>query len=87
MQNTRQMGVMIPIVVPQSWMHPILFGTLNLGENGKILDKFANLSNPQNWGKKSKKVFSLQQRVSLYGKWFHWILSKFTNCNEQRPMK
>jgi hypothetical protein len=49
-------------------MHPILFGTLNLGENGKILDKFANLSNPQNWGKKSKKVFSLQQRVSLYGK-------------------
>jgi hypothetical protein len=25
--------------------------------------------------------------VSLYGKWFHWILSKFTNCNEQRPMK
>jgi hypothetical protein len=25
---------------------------------------------------------SLQQNVSLHAKWFHWILSEFTGCNE-----
>jgi hypothetical protein len=31
------------------------------GKNGKILDKFFNLSNPQNWGKKSRKFFLAQK--------------------------
>jgi hypothetical protein len=27
-------------------------------------------------------VFSLQQKVSLYARWFQWILSEFTGCSE-----
>ncbi len=27
-------------------------------------------------------VKTLQQKVSLYAKWFHWILSEFISCNE-----
>ncbi len=30
---------------------------------------------------------ALQQKVSLYAKWFHWILSEFTSCSELGPMK
>jgi len=30
---------------------------------------------------------SLQQKVSMYTKWFHSILSEFNSCNEQGPMK
>jgi len=32
---------------------------------------------------------ALQQKVSFYVKWFHWILSEFTDncCGEQGPMK
>jgi hypothetical protein len=30
---------------------------------------------------------ALQQKVSLYVKWFHWILSEFGDCNEPRLMK
>jgi hypothetical protein len=30
---------------------------------------------------------SLQQKVSLYTKWFHWILIGFIGCSEQGPMK
>jgi hypothetical protein len=32
-------------------------------------------------------VFSLQQKVSLYTKWFQWILREFIGCNEQGLMK
>ncbi len=32
-------------------------------------------------------TISLQQKVSLYFKWFDWILSEFTSCSEQGPMK
>jgi hypothetical protein len=28
-------------------------------------------------------MISLQQKLSLYAKWFHWILSEFTNYSEQ----
>jgi hypothetical protein len=27
-------------------------------------------------------VMSLQQKKSLYTKWFHWILNEFTGCSE-----
>jgi hypothetical protein len=30
---------------------------------------------------------SLQQKVSLYAKWFHWNLNEFIGCNEHGPMK
>jgi hypothetical protein len=30
-----------------------------------------------------EKEVLLQQNVLLYTKWFHWILSEFTNHNEQ----
>jgi hypothetical protein len=30
---------------------------------------------------------ALQQKVSLYTKWFHWILNDFTGCSGQGPMK
>jgi hypothetical protein len=30
-----------------------------------------------------KKQCTLQQKVSLYAKLFHWILSEFTSYNEQ----
>jgi hypothetical protein len=30
---------------------------------------------------------SLQQKVSLYVKWFHWILNEFTGCSERGPLK
>jgi hypothetical protein len=30
---------------------------------------------------------ALQKKVSLYAKWFHWIFSEFTNCNEQGQVK
>jgi hypothetical protein len=29
---------------------------------------------------------SLQQKVSMYAKWFHWILGEFIGCNEQGPV-
>jgi hypothetical protein len=29
----------------------------------------------------------LQQKVSLYAKWFHWILSEFTSCSEPLLVK
>jgi len=29
---------------------------------------------------------SLQQKVSLYAKWFHWVLSELTGPNEQDLM-
>jgi hypothetical protein len=29
----------------------------------------------------------LQQKVSLYAKWFHWILNEFIGCNEQGLVK
>jgi hypothetical protein len=29
------------------------------------------------------KLHSVQQKVSLYAKWFHWILSEFINHNKQ----
>jgi hypothetical protein len=32
-------------------------------------------------------VKSPQQKVSLYAKWFHWILNEFTGYSEQRLMK
>jgi hypothetical protein len=32
-------------------------------------------------------VISLQQKVSLYAKWFHWILSEFTSCSEWELVK
>jgi hypothetical protein len=35
----------------------------------------------------SYDVQTQQQKVSLYAKWFHWILSEFTSCNEWGPMK
>jgi len=28
-------------------------------------------------------IQTLQQKVSLYAKWIHWILSEFISCNEQ----
>ncbi len=30
---------------------------------------------------------SLQQKVTLYAKRFHWILREFTGCNEQGLVK
>jgi hypothetical protein len=30
---------------------------------------------------------SLQQKVSLYAKWFPWILSEFNGCSEQGLVK
>jgi hypothetical protein len=30
---------------------------------------------------------TLQQKVSLYAKWFYWILSEFTSCSEWGPVK
>ncbi len=30
---------------------------------------------------------ALQQKVSMYAKWFHWILSEFTSYNERGPVK
>jgi hypothetical protein len=42
-------------------------------------------------GKKLQYEFTrslaLQQKVSLYTKWFHWILSEFIGCNEREPTK
>ncbi len=35
----------------------------------------------------SRLIRTLQQKVSLYAKWIHWILSEFTSCSEQGPMK
>jgi hypothetical protein len=32
-------------------------------------------------------VHALQQKVSLYIKWFHYILSEFTSCNEHGLVK
>jgi uncharacterized membrane protein len=32
-------------------------------------------------------VDSLQQKVSLYVKWFHWILSEFIGCSERGLVK
>jgi hypothetical protein len=32
-------------------------------------------------------LHTLQQKVSLYAKWFHWILNEFTSCSERRPME
>jgi hypothetical protein len=26
---------------------------------------------------------TLQQKVSLYAKWFHWFMSEITSCNAQ----
>jgi hypothetical protein len=30
---------------------------------------------------------SLQQKVSMYTKWFHWILSEFIGCSEWGVVK
>jgi hypothetical protein len=30
---------------------------------------------------------SLQQKVSMYTKWFHRILSEFIGCSERGPVK
>jgi len=30
---------------------------------------------------------TLQHNKSMYTKWFHWILSEFTGCNEWGSMK
>jgi hypothetical protein len=31
-------------------------------------------------------MHTLQQKVTLYAKWFHWILSEFIGPNEQDLM-
>jgi hypothetical protein len=30
---------------------------------------------------------TLKQKVSLYAKWFHWILSESISCSEWAPVK
>jgi hypothetical protein len=35
----------------------------------------------------SRLIRTLQQKVSLYAKCIHWILSEFTSCSERGPMK
>jgi hypothetical protein len=32
-------------------------------------------------------LFHYNKKVLLYVKWFHWILSEFTSCNEQDLVK
>jgi hypothetical protein len=35
----------------------------------------------------SMPFHSLQQKVSLYASWFHWVLSEFISCSEWGPVK
>jgi len=66
------------------------FQTLTLSWNSQTLDvlilnyfnlfwRFWPLLNISN-------LKPLQQKVSLYAKWFHWIMNEFTCCNERDLM-
>jgi hypothetical protein len=50
----------------------------------KASSTLSNISNLFLWINKNNNNFSsLQQKVSLYAKWFHLILSELTSCNER----
>jgi hypothetical protein len=47
----------------------------------------SNLATSKSTNSWCRVLTTLQQKVSLYAKWFHWVLSEFIGCSEWGPMK